>query len=169
VKGSTDMGLLDAIVSQAFRNEKAGRVVVFSGDRHHRGYIVKSVAEERKIRSFLKMFYAAHFSILLLGLLVADAWATFVIHVHAFGRPAQHFVKVCGIFLGIYSLVVGVPSFLLWRSYRKELLTFVSTQDEVSVSGERSRRQLQQTLIRLGLLTVALGLLVAIVWLIRPK
>jgi len=54
------MGLLDSIVSNAFRDEKAGRVVVFSGDRWSRGYIVRSAAEELKIKSFLKMFYFAH-------------------------------------------------------------------------------------------------------------
>jgi hypothetical protein len=42
------MGLLDSIVSNAFRDEKAGRVVVFSGDRRSRGYIVRSAAEEPK-------------------------------------------------------------------------------------------------------------------------
>ena len=55
------MALLDSIVSANFRSENTGRVVVFPGDRRHRGYLVKSPAEELKIRSFLKMFYGAHF------------------------------------------------------------------------------------------------------------
>ena len=61
------MSLLDSIVGRSFRDEKAGRVVVFTGDRRNRGYVVKSESEELKIRSFLKMFYFAHFSILTLG------------------------------------------------------------------------------------------------------
>jgi hypothetical protein len=51
------MALLDFIVDANFRSEAVGRVVVFPGDRRHRGYVVKSQAEELKIRSFLRMFY----------------------------------------------------------------------------------------------------------------
>ena len=72
------MGLLDSIVGKSFRDEKVGRVVVFTGDRRNRGYVLKSESEELRIRSFLKMFYFAHFSILLLGIQVANAWSTFV-------------------------------------------------------------------------------------------
>jgi len=129
------MGLLDSIVGKSFRDEKAGRVVVFTGDRRHRGYVVKSDSEELKIRSFLKMFYAAHFSIHLLGMLLANAWSTFIIHLQELGRPGAHLLRTEGIYLGIYSLVLGFPDFLLWRSYRKALLSFVSAQDEVLVSG----------------------------------
>jgi hypothetical protein len=63
------MGLLDSMVSRAFRDEHTGRVVVFSGDRHGRGYIVRSASDELKIKSFLKMFYIAYFAILWLVLL----------------------------------------------------------------------------------------------------
>lgn len=66
------MALLDSIVGASFRDEKAGRVVVFSGDRRTHGYVVRSASEELKIKSFLKMFYFAHFSILLLGYLLAS-------------------------------------------------------------------------------------------------
>src|SRR5580658_10153079 len=38
----TTMGVLDAFVSGAFRDEAAGRVVVFSGGRRNRGYVVRS-------------------------------------------------------------------------------------------------------------------------------
>jgi hypothetical protein len=135
------MGLLDSIVGKSFRDEKAGRVVVFTGDRRHRGYVVKSDSEELKIRSFLKMFYAAHFSILLLGMLVANAWSTFIIHLQELGRPAAHLLRTEGIYLGIYSLAVGLPYFLLWRSYKKAFLSFVSVQDEVLVSDRSWNRQ----------------------------
>jgi len=87
------MGVLDAIVSMAFRDEPAGRVVVFSGDRRKRGYVVRSEAEELKIKSFLKMFYFAHFYILILGMSLANAWSTFVIHMGRMGRPEGHLVR----------------------------------------------------------------------------
>jgi hypothetical protein len=32
------------------------------------------------------------------------------------------------------SLLVGLPSILLWQSYKKALFSFVSAQDEVSLS-----------------------------------
>ena len=135
------MGFLDSIVGRAFRDEKAGRVVAFSGDRRNRGYLVKSEAEELKIRAFLKMFYFAQLAILLLGMQVTNAWSTFFTHLEGFGRPAEHVYRAMGISLGIYSLVVGLPYFLLWRSYKKSLLSFVSPQDEVLVSGKSLGQQ----------------------------
>jgi len=108
------MSLLDSIIGANFRSEQAGRVVVFPGDRRNRGYLLKSEAEELRIRSFLKMFFCAHASILVLGCLLASAWSTDVSHV--FDRQAEHVLRVGGIFLGIYLLVVGVPYLLLWSS-----------------------------------------------------
>ena len=160
------MALLDSIVGKSFRDEKAGRVVVFTGDRRNRGYVVKSESEELKIRSFLKMFYFAHFSILLLGMLVANAWSTFVIHIHAFGRPDAHVLRTVGIFLTIYTLLVGVPYFLLWRSYKKARLNFVSAQDEVLVSGMSAGRRTWFVLA--GLTALALATL-AFFYLLRTK
>jgi hypothetical protein len=160
------MALLDSIVGKSFRDEKAGRVVVFTGDRRNRGYVVKSESEELKIRSFLKMFYFAHFSILLLGMLVANAWSTFVIHIHAFGRPDAHVLRTVGIFLTIYTLLVGVPYFLLWRSYKKARLNFVSAQDEVLVSGMSAERH--AWIVLAGLTALALATL-AFFYLLRTK
>ena len=87
------------------------------------------------------MFYAAHFSILLLGMLLANAWSSFIVHLQEFGRPAAHLVRAEGIYLGIYFFIVGLPYFLLWRSYKKSLSNFVSVQDEVLVSGKSGERQ----------------------------
>lgn len=162
------MGVLDAFISGAFRDEPAGRVVVFSGDRRNRGYVVRSEAEELKIKSFLKMFYFAHFCILVLGMMLANACSTFVIHLEEMGRPVEHMVRNMGIEVGAYCLVVGLPYVLLWRSYKKALPSFVSLQDEVVVSGQ-SKRQQQWKLILLisglALLMMAVGL----VLLVRAK
>ena len=160
------MGLLDSVVSRSFRDEKAGRVVLFTGDRRHRGYVVKSESEESKIRSFLKMFYFAHFSILLQGMMLANAWSTFFANLHEFGSPAAHILKTTGIYLMIYSVVVGLPYFLLWRSYKKALLGFVSVQDEVSVSGKSPGRQPWLALAGLTVLLLA-GLM--LFYLVRAK
>ena len=162
------MGLLDSVVGRAFRDEKAGRVVVFSGDRRKRGYLVKSEADELKIRSFLKIFTIAQCSILGLGMLVANAWSTFLIHIDSFGRPAAHLLRVGGIFLGIYSLVVLTPYFFLWRSYKKALLTFVSVQDEVVVSGRSAGRQ--PWIVSLALITLGTLILMGVlIFLVRAK
>ena len=159
------MALLDSIVSANFRSENAGRVVVFPGDRRHRGYLVKSQSEELKIRSFLKMFYCAHASILLLGGLLASGWSTDLRHV--LDMQAAHVLRTEGIFLGIYFLVVGLPYFLVWRAYKKALLSFVSPQDEVLVSGKRPRQQ--QVLLAVGMIAFTIAILLGVILLIRTK
>ena len=162
------MGLLDSIVSNAFRDEKAGRVVVFSGDRRNRGYIVRSPAQELKIKSFLKMFYFAWLYILVLGPMLANAWSTFVLHLEGLGRPIEHMARNMGIALGVYCGVVGLPSFFLWRSYKKALPSFVSAQDQVVVSGQtRRQRHWKLVLVILGLAFLVLA--VALVFLVRPR
>jgi hypothetical protein len=158
------MSILDLIVDANFRTENAGRIVVFSGDRRHRGYLVRSPADELRIKSFLKMFYFAHFSILSLGILLSSAWSTFFNHI--FSRHEEHLARTVGIFIGIYSLVVGLPYWLLWRSFKKSILTFVSAQDQVVVSGTSPSQQ-RWRLVAIGIaafafLIMALGLLLLI-------
>jgi hypothetical protein len=160
------MSLLDLIVDANFRSEDAGRVVVFPGHPRHRGYVVKSESEELKIRAFLKMFYFAHFSILSLGILLLSAWATDINHI--LGRPEEHFVRTVGVVIGIYSLLVGLPYLLLWRSYKKALLSFVSAQDEVVVSGKSASQQ-RLLFIRVGVIAFAVLMMVAGFLLVRAK
>jgi hypothetical protein len=52
----TTMGLIDSIVNRSFRETSAGRVVVFSGDPRKLAYLVRSRADEQKIRAFLETF-----------------------------------------------------------------------------------------------------------------
>jgi len=52
-----------------------------------------------------------------------------------------HLPRTVGIFLAIYSLLVGAPYFLLWRSYKKARLSFVFAQDEALVSEMSAGRQ----------------------------
>jgi uncharacterized protein YjeT (DUF2065 family) len=153
------MALLDSIVGARFRDEKAGRVIVFSGDRRTRGYIVRSESEELKIRSFLKMFYFAHFSILLLGYFLASEWSRGIYR--ALGRPEAHLFRAMCISLGVYFVVVGIPYFLLWRAYKKAFVSFVSLEDEVLVSGRRVGRQQMFIFIAAGLILLGLAVLLA--------
>jgi hypothetical protein len=151
------MALLDSIVGARFRDEKAGRVVVFFG--RTRGYVVRSESEELKIRSFLKMFYFAHFSILLLGYFLASEWSRGIYR--ALGRPEAHLFRAMRISLAVYLVVVAVPYFLLWRSYKKALMSFVSREDEVLVSGRRVGRQQMFIFIAAGLILLGLAVLLA--------
>jgi hypothetical protein len=160
------MSLLDTIVDANFRSETAGRIVVFPGDRRHRGYVVSSESEELKIRSFLKMFYFAHFSILALGILLSSAWATDMHHL--LGRPEERFARTVGVFIGIYFLLVGLPYLLLWRSYKKALLSFVSPQDEVSVSG-RSASQQRLLFVRVAVIASAILMMFGLFLLVQAK
>jgi len=168
------MGILDSIVSSAFRDEKAGRVVVFSGDRRSRGYIVRSAAEELKIKSFLKMFYFAHLYILLPGMILANSLSMFLVHLGGMNRPIEHMnlgalmARNMGIALGVYGVVVGLPYFFLWRSYKKALPSFVSAQDEIVVSGQEERQQRWKLVLAiLGLALLLMG--GAIVFLVGAK
>jgi hypothetical protein len=162
------MSLLDAIVGAAFRNEKAGRIVVFSGGRHNRGYLVRSPADESKIRSFLKMFYFAHFSILLLGMLVANACAVFFIHLRAFGEPAGHLFRSMSISLGCYVLLVGLPYILLWRSYKEALSSFALPQDEIEISRSTAGRKPWSAIVGLTALGVLI-LIAGVLFMVRAK
>ena len=160
------MALLDSIVGACFRDEKTGRVVVFSGGRRTRGYIVRSESEELKIRSFLKMFYCAHFSILFLGYFLASEWSRDIYHL--LGRPEAHLFRAICISLGVYFLVAGVPYFLLWRSYKKAFVSFVSAQDEVVVS-EKSPSQQRLLFVGVGVIAFAVLIMFGVFLLVRPK
>lgn len=155
---SLDMALLDLVIDANFRSEQVGRVVVFPGDRRNRGYVVKSAVEELRIRSFLKMFYFANFSILSLGYLLAFDWSRELSY--ALGRQFA-FLSRMGITLGFFSFVVGVPYWLLWRSYKRAFLSFVSVEDEVVLSQKSGRRHwsVSAGLIALGILILLAALL----------
>jgi hypothetical protein len=135
------MGFLDARVDGAFRNEKEGRVVVFAGDRPHRGYVLGTATEEAKIRSFLKMYYFAECSVLLFGSSLAFAWSTFFANIQSLGKPEEHLLRTMCIYLGMSALLVGVPSWLLWRSYKKSFLSFAFTENAIEVTGRASGRR----------------------------
>lgn len=161
------MGLLDAVVGKYFRDEKVGRVVVFAGDRRNRGYIVDSGAEEARIRSFLKMFHFAEYSIVLFGSSLAFAWSTFFSNLQSLGRPEEHVIRTTCIYLAINGLLVGIPAGLLWRAYKKSFLSFVSSEHEVAVSGKSAG---QQGWIAYATFAVALAILAFIFfYLVRAK
>ncbi len=159
------MSLLDSIVDRSFRDEKAGRAVVFGGGRRGRGYLVRSGDDERKIRSFLKMFLTAQFSILVLGYCLASEWSRELNY--ALGRPALHMYRTVGICVGIYSAVVGLPYILLWRSYKKAFRSFVSAEDEVSTTGNRPNKP--QILIGVSVMAFAILILLGVFLLVRFK
>jgi len=159
------MALLDQIVDGYFRDEKAGRVVIFPRRFHSRGYVVRSEAEELRIRSFLKMFYFAQVSILLLGYCLAYESSRELSY--ALGNPARHLLRSGGIFLGICSLVMGVPYWLLWRSYKKEFLSFVSVEDDVVLSGKSNGPR--HWSVSAALMALAILLLLGALFLVRSR
>jgi hypothetical protein len=159
------MGVLDAIVGRYFRDEKAGRVVALPVDRRIRGYVVRSESEELKIRAFLKMYYCAEWSIQLVSLLLTIGWITQL--TYPSDISVAHLLRSGTVFLGIYAVVVAVPYFLIWRTYKKGLLSFVSAEDEVVVSGKPQKQQ--QVLLAAGLIVLAMVVLVGLILLIRTK
>ena len=147
------MGFLDSAIGRCFRSEKAGRVVVFPGDR---AYLLKSEADEPKIRSFLKMFLIGQIFILMFGNFLGSGWSRDIYH--ELGSPRAHVLRTMGIAFGVYALVMGIPYFLLYRSYKKALFNFVSPQDQVQVPVSR---EWQPRYLFIGLFVLALGLLIA--------
>lgn len=140
IEEAPNMSLLDLVVDTNFRSQPIGRVVVFPG-AYDRGYVVKSTIEELKIRSFLKMYYFAHFSVLSLGFLLTYGSSTML--AYALGRPAKHFVRDLAISFGISTLVLGFPYLSLRRLYKNSFLSFVSVDDEVVMPVEGARQQLR--------------------------
>jgi hypothetical protein len=112
------------------------------------------------------MFYFAHFSILSLGILLSSVWSTEINHI--FRRPEDHLVRTMSIFVGIYFLVVGLPYLLLWRSFKKAILTLVSAQDEVVVSG-RSASQQRLLFVRVGVIALAVLMMFGLFLLVQAR
>lgn len=107
------------------------------------------------------MFYFAHFSILFLGYFLGFEWSRQIYR--ALGRSEAHMLRAMCISLGVYLLVTGVPYFLLWSSYKKAYVSFVSPENEVLVSGRRAGRQRIFVFIAAaGLILLGLGVLLAI-------
>jgi hypothetical protein len=159
------MGVLDSIVGRYFRDEKPGRVVAFPVDRRIRGYLVRSESEELKIRAFLKMYYCAEWSIQLVSLLLTIGWISQL--TYASDNSVAHLLRSGAIFLGIYSLIVALPYFLVWKTYKKGLLSFVSAEDEVAVSGKPPSQR--QVLLSAGLIVFAIVILLGLILLVRTK
>jgi hypothetical protein len=161
------MSLIDAIVNRSFRDSPSGRVVVFSGEPGKQGYLLRSPTEEQKIRSFLKMFYFAHLYILVIGLMLSQAWASWLTQA-LLERPARHMLGAVSITLAIYGLVVGLPYALLWRAYKRALTCFIVPEDAVSLTGTTAPAGRQW--VALAVAGFALLILAAILLLaIRPR
>jgi hypothetical protein len=69
---------------------------------------------------------------------------------------------------GGFLLVAGVPYFLLWTSYKKAFVSFVSPEDEVLVSGDRAARPRILALIA-GAALILLGLGAFLVFAVSHK
>ena len=166
------MSLLDSVVGANFRSAKTGRIVISPGILGNRGYVVRSDAEELKIRSFLRMFYFAYFAVLFLGNLLSLRLSVDVYNASL--DSYAHLFRALVLCVAIYSVVFGLPFLLLWRSYKKSFLDLVSDQEEVSVSGEvlaagRNARRLWMALLAIGLLVLAGIILAARVFLVHGR
>ena len=151
------MGFIDLLVNRSFRDEQAGRVVVFDGIGRGRGYLLRSTGDEQRIRAFLRMYVSAELAIQLLGTLLVAAWLSSVFG--SAGRPTlERELMRGGFFLAAYALVVGLPFLLMWRAYRQAVPSFVAPADAVAVSWQPMDRTQRIALTLLVLLALALVL-----------
>jgi hypothetical protein len=136
------MAFFDLMVDKAFREEKAGRVVVFAGDRVGRGYIVRSESQEVKIRAVLRRLYFAQLFIFVVpAVLLAYVWTRFFGLLPATDRPVAMLAGYFGLYFGACFLLMIVPYLLILRSCKKTFMSFVSAEDEVEVSRRPVQRR----------------------------
>jgi hypothetical protein len=155
------MSFIDILVNRSFRDDQQGRVVVFDGVGHGRGYRLRSTEDEVRIRAFLRMYVFAELAIQLLGTLLVAAWLSSVFG--STGRPTvERELLRGGFFLGAYTLVVGLPFLVMWRTYRQAVPSFVSPADAVAVSWQPMDRTQ-----RIGLTVLVLLALVAVLAIIH--
>jgi hypothetical protein len=126
------MSFLDVAVAPAFRDEQAGRVVVPVGLRRRRGYLVRSSADEHKIRAFLKLFVFAQMTIQTLGTVAAFGTAN-VGRQWNQAATVHDVIVMAASFVVAYALFAVLPLLLLFATYRQALASFFSAQDEVPV------------------------------------
>jgi hypothetical protein len=174
------MSFLDHALDGRFPTDAKGRVL-FIPIRRRLGYVVESKAEERKIRSFLKMYLIASSAIqlfgmnasILLGILQANLWPTDWIQYRRTHLVAGAFALFAIIF-AIQIPLYWIPYALLWKSYKEALTTFTSGLAEVSFApGEepkvlnRPRRAILFLAIAAVLLVISLAAIM--VWLTHQK
>src|SRR5260370_7557576 len=78
------------------------------------------------------MYYCAQWSIQLGSLLLTISWITQ--QTHASDNSVEHLLRSGLIFLGIYSLVVAAPYFLVLKTPKKGMLCFFFAESEGLVS-----------------------------------
>jgi hypothetical protein len=157
------MSFLDVAVAPAFRDEPAGRVVVPLGLRRRRGYLVRSSADEQKIRAFLKLFLFAQMALQMLGMLAAFGLTNVGRQWNA-AENAHDVIVMAVSFVVAYGLLAILPLVLLFAIYRRALTSFFAAEDEVTV-GPAPVAQARRLLVTAGIgvmLLLALGIWLAI-------
>jgi hypothetical protein len=153
------MGLLDAIVGRSFSNEEAGRVVTFRVNGRYRAYVVRSESEELKIRAFLKMHSFAELLLRLVALLLTVGWLV-VLGDTSVG--SARFLRIGAVFAGMYLFAVALPYVSLSRTYKRELLGFVSVEDQVAVSRRNAGQRFWVFMV--AFLVLAIGFIFYLMW-----
>jgi hypothetical protein len=148
------MGFVDSLAGQAFRSGDNGRVVVFPAGGA-RAYRVGSEAEERRIRSFLRMYFYALLAIQVLGTLAAYGWWD-ILGGLGHGASARDLLRIGILMLVAYGLCVALPLILLSRSLRRDLTSFVSESDAVPVppAAPSAARRMLLAMLVFGLVLV---------------
>lgn len=166
--------ILESAVNRSFVTDAKGRTL-FCPFKRDRGYVVSSKTEELTIRAFLKVYRLGHAAILFLGyfatyfftLLQANLWWTKESIQYRIAHPAFGLVVNGGIGLGFALLFGGIPLFFLWRTYKRGVLSFTASLEEVSFSpaSVRQMENLQLTSRAPLLITLAcMFILIAVVF-----
>jgi hypothetical protein len=173
------MNFFDYALDARFPTDAAGRVVFFP-IKPRQGYFIESKAEEKKIRSFLKMYQIAYAAIIFFGmngailltLIQANLWPADWIQYRRAHIVAGAFINAA-ILLALEIPLFWIPLLLLWRSYKKGITSFTSGLEEAAYSpGEEPRansrsRVFQVLAIFIGLLLLSFAMV--LIWLTHKK
>lgn len=147
-----------------FRDGEGGRLMVPDGPRGRYGYRIHSPEQERLLRAYLSMRLWAQTAIMLLG--VIGAWFALDLprRWNAMATPGDGALLVmCGVL--VYFVLLVLPVLLLGRVSRQIEAQYFSAAERVTVAplpNALTARRLMLALLALGVLTLAAGLLLAL-------
>jgi len=157
------MSFLDSVVNRHFVNGPDSQLILRRPVGSKRSYLIRSKPDERRIKSFLKMFYIGHISITFLGYFLASAWSWDINH--SWGLSSDHIPRTIIVTACVFAIVYGVPEFLLWKTFRSGMSSFTETLEE---SGSALPKVIWwPSAVALGALTILIA--VAVLILLRPR
>jgi hypothetical protein len=163
--------LIDRVAELQFRKDPRGRSVFLPLGPRGKAYFVDGIADEQKIKSFVKMYKSASTLISLLtfpavyfpGVFLAD---------FAGLSPKSHRLAISFAVSMFFALVLATLQLILWAAYKETVPGMTSSLPEVGPDlrnqlteiSPQQRRVQRIALISLGACTILVGLFILAAW-----